>query len=454
MGNALLLANQTSEAELAFERALQLKPDSVIAETNAASAYLQAGDSDWAILHLERAVSLDPLHLPADAPLIQLYKQQGNTAKADELSGAVRAAMNRQSVPSGIAEEPSSGSSTQTTDSVYKNIQVLKGISSDQLIPAMRFITTSLGVECSYCHVPDHFDKDDKKPKQIARDMMRMMFAIDKDSFQGNREVTCYSCHRGSTKPEAIPMAESEGHPKPQSAATLEAEKLPGNLPTVDQLIDTYIRALGGVAAISRISSREARGRTTVGGQAISVEIFDQEPNKQSLIRHTPAGDSSTVFNGQDGWIGLAEHPVRDMRGAELEAAQIDADLHFPLHIKQMFSELHVEYPEKIRDREAYVISAASEGKPPVKFYFDEESGLLVRLVRYAVSPLGLIPTNIDYGDYRDVDGVEIPFRWTMAQADGSSTIQLEQMQQNVPIDDTKFAKPTPSSALPGPSQP
>jgi photosynthetic reaction center cytochrome c subunit len=454
MGNALLLANQTSEAELAFERALQLKPDSVIGETNAASAYLQAGDSDRAILHLERAVALDPLHLPADAPLIQLYKQQGNTVKADELSGAVRAAMNRQSVPSGIAEGPSAGSSTQTADSVYKNIQVLKGISSDQLIPAMRFITTSLGVECSYCHLPDHFDQDDKKPKQIARDMMRMMFAIDKDSFQGNREVTCYSCHRGSTKPQAIPMVEGEGHPKPQSAATLEAEKLPGNLPTVDQLIDTYIRALGGAAAISRISSREASGSTTVGGQSISVEIFDQEPNKQSLIRHTPAGDSSAVFNGQDGWIGGPGHLLRDMRGAELEAAQIDADLHFPLHLKQMFAELHVEYPEKISDHEAYVISAAKEGKPPVKFYFDEESGLLVRLVRYAVSPLGLIPTNIDYGDYRDVDGVEIPFRWTMAQADGSSTIQLEQMQQNMPIDDAKFAKPTPLAASPGPSQP
>ena len=86
-------------------------------------------------------------------------------------------------------------------EAVFKNIQVLKGVSSDQVIPAMRFIAASLGVECNYCHVQDHFEKDDKKPKQIARDMMRMMLAIDKDSFGGNREVTCYSCHRGSPKP-------------------------------------------------------------------------------------------------------------------------------------------------------------------------------------------------------------------------------------------------------------
>jgi photosynthetic reaction center cytochrome c subunit len=454
MGNALLLAKQTSEAELAFERALQLNPDSAAGETNAASAYLQAGHIDRAITHLERAVAIDPLHLPADAPLIELYQQQGNTAKAAELSGAVRAAMDGQSAPSEIAEKPSPGSSPQIAEAVFKNIQVLKGVSSDQLIPAMRFITVSLGVECSYCHVLDHFDKDDKKPKQIARDMMRMMLTIDKNSFQGTREVTCYSCHRGSLKPAAIPIVEGEGHPKAQTATDPEAERLPGNLPTVDQLIDTYIQALGGSAAIEKITSREERGSTTLGGQSVSVEVFDQEPDKQASIRHMPAGDSITVFNGHEGWFGTPGRSIRDMHGADLDAAQIDADLHFPLHIRQVFAELRVEYPEKIGDREAYVISGIQEGQPPVKLYFDEQSELLARLVRYAQSPLGLVPTRIDYGDYRDVDGVETPFRWTVAQPDGSSTTQLEQVQQNVPIDDAKFAKPTSSAASPKPAGP
>jgi photosynthetic reaction center cytochrome c subunit len=454
MGNALLLAKQTSEAELAFERALQLNPDSATGETNAASAYLQAGDFDKAIAHLERAVAIDPLHLPADAPLIELYKQQGNTAKAAELSGMVRAAMDGQSVPGETAEKPSPPGSQPMAEAVFKNIQVLKGVSSDQLIPAMRFIAASLGVECSYCHVQDHFDKDDKKPKQIARDMMRMMFTIDKDSFQGNREVTCYSCHRGSLKPEAIPMVEGEGHPKAQTPTAPEAERLPGNLPTVDQLIDTYVQALGGSAAIEKITSREERGSTTVGGQSVAVEVFDQEPDKQASIRHMPAGDSTSVFNGREGWFGVPGRPVREMHGAELDAAQIDADLHFPLHIKQVFAELRVEYPEKIADREAYVISATKDGQPPVKLYFDERSGLLLRLVRYAQSPLGLVPTQIDYGDYRDVDGVETPFRWTVAQPDGSLTTQLEQIRQNVPIDDARFAKPTSSAASPTSARP
>ena len=60
----------------------------------------------------------------------------------------------------------------KTTDQAFKNIQILKGIPADQLIPTMQFISASLGVECEYCHVEGAFDKDDKKPKQTARKMM------------------------------------------------------------------------------------------------------------------------------------------------------------------------------------------------------------------------------------------------------------------------------------------
>jgi photosynthetic reaction center cytochrome c subunit len=444
MGTALLLGKQSTEAELAFERALQLDPDSVAGETNAASAYLQAGDIDRAVSHLERAVSMDPLHLPADVPLIDLYKRQGNVAKAAELTGKVSAAMDR---PSDETEaEISQGSSPAMTEATFKNIQVLKGVSSDQLIPAMRFITASLGVECNYCHVPDHFDKDDKKPKQIARDMMRMMLAIDKESFSGNREVTCYSCHRGSLKPEAIPMVDREAESKPRAATVSGLEKLPVDMPTTDQLIDHCIRVLGGAVAIEKVTSRREQGTTTLGGQTIPIEVFDQDPDKQVVIRHMTSGDSITVFNGHEGWSSVPGRPVRDLHGDELDSARIDADLHFPLHIKQDCPELRVEYPENIGDRETYVISCRKVGQPPVKLYFDKQSGRLDRLAQFAESPLGLIPTRIDYDDYRIVDGVETSYRWTVARPGESSTIQLEQIQQNVPIDDARFAKPAASA--------
>jgi photosynthetic reaction center cytochrome c subunit len=454
IGTALLLAKQPSEAEFAFDRALQLNPNSVPGETNAASAHLQAGATKEAIAHLERAVALDPLHLPADAPLIALYKQQGNTAKADDLAGKLSAAMERESAPTENADEHSAGSSQQTAVAAFKNIQVLKGISSDQLIPTMRFITASLGVQCNYCHEQDHFDKDDKKPKQTARDMMRMMLAINQDNFAGNRQVTCYSCHRGSLKPDAIPMIEAETRLKPQTATASAPDMLPTNLPTADQVIDNYVQALGGAGAIETVTSREERGTTTLGGKSIRIEILVQDPGKQVSIRHARAGDGIAVLNGDKGWFSTPGHSVRDLQGADLDAAEIDADLHFPLNLKRIFAELRVEYPEKIGDREVYVISGMRERLPPVKLYFDQQSGLLVRLIRYAPSPLGAVPTQIDYSDFREIGGVKTPFHWSVAQPDGIAITQLEEIKQNVSIDDARFARPAASTTTPAAAGP
>ena len=95
--------------------------------------------------------------------------------------------------------------SPKTAEQAYKNIKVLKSVPADQLVPSMQFVAASLGVECDYCHVAGAFEKDDKKPKQTARKMMEMMFAINANNFESKREVTCNTCHRGHTTPVAIP---------------------------------------------------------------------------------------------------------------------------------------------------------------------------------------------------------------------------------------------------------
>jgi hypothetical protein len=108
----------------------------------------------------------------------------------------------------GARTQSAAAAGPKTAVQQFKNIQVLKDIPADQLIPAMQFITASLGVECEFCHVEGAFEKDDKKPKQTARVMMGMMFTINQDNFDGHREVTCYSCHRGSTDPVATPAGD------------------------------------------------------------------------------------------------------------------------------------------------------------------------------------------------------------------------------------------------------
>ena len=104
------------------------------------------------------------------------------------------------------AQTPASAGAPKTAAQQFKNIEVLKDIPADQLIPAMQFIAASLGVECEFCHVRGAFEKDDKKPKVTARRMINMMMAINANNFDGEREVTCYSCHRGSMHPVATPI--------------------------------------------------------------------------------------------------------------------------------------------------------------------------------------------------------------------------------------------------------
>jgi photosynthetic reaction center cytochrome c subunit len=456
IGEALLLAQQTSEAKIAFERALELDPNSPLAEASAASSYVQSGDAPRAIAHLERALTLDPLYLPAASTLMSLYQKEGDTAKAEALAGKIKAAMDDKPAADPAAAQAPSDESGKTAEQVYKNIEVLKGVPAGQLIPAMQFMTASLGVQCTFCHLGDHFEKDDKKPKQVARDMMQMMFALNKNNFEGRREVTCYSCHRGAPNPLTIPAlgAESQANPAAAGAGSNAvtgdapaAPKLPANLPTVSQLLNNYVRALGGSAAIEKITTRVEKGSTTFHGQLQTVEILTQAPDKQSIIRHMSGGESVvTTFDGQSGWSIAPGRPPREMHDADIAAARMDADLQFPLHIQQIFPELRLEYPEKIADRDAFLLLAIREGQPPVKLYFDEQSNLLVRMIRYAETPLGRNPTQVDYADYREVDGVAIPFRVTTSQPGNSSTIQFDQVQENIAIDPASFARPKPTS--------
>jgi photosynthetic reaction center cytochrome c subunit len=330
----------------------------------------------------------------------------------------------------------------KTAEQVYKNIQVLKGVPADQLIPAMQFITASLGVQCDFCHVENAFDKDDKKTKQTARKMMQMMFAINKDNFDGHREVTCYACHRGAPKPVTIPIIAEGEMPTPHVYGMNSEEASVSSLPTADKIIQKYLQAVGGADAVSRISSRVQKGTLIVGAQHFPVEVLTQAPAMRVSIVQFPNGESVTGFDGQAGWLSAPGRPVHEMSASENEAARMDADLRFPANLTQLFTKLTVKPSQKLDGHDTYVIQAAQEGQPPALLYFDEESGLLVRLVRYVETPLGLNPSQIDYADYREANGVQVPFRWTVARPNGRFTIQIEQMQQNVPIAPEKFQKP------------
>lgn len=345
---------------------------------------------------------------------------------------------------------PQSG---KTAEQQFKNIQVLKGVPADQLIPTMQFITASLGVECEFCHVQNAFEKDDKKPKQMARKMIEMMIAINADNFEREREVTCYTCHRGNAKPVAMPpvmTAAMEKESMPE-AEPEEAKEIAG--PPADELIAKYVHAVGGAAAIDKVHSRVMKGSIDFGGKSFPIDIYSKAPDARISYTHMPEGDSVTAFNGHEGWLGMPGGRLREMHGGDLDGASIDADLHLATDLKQMFSAVDTRKSGKIDDRETYEVIGQREGKPPIELYFDAQSGLLLRLVRYGETALGRLPTQIDYADYHEVSGVKIPYRWTLARPSGRFTIQVIDVKDNIAVDDAKFVKPAPPEPPKGPAK-
>ena len=343
----------------------------------------------------------------------------------------------------------------KTAEQQFKNIQVLKNIPADQLIPSMQFIAASLGVDCEFCHVEHQMDKDEKKTKQAARKMISMVLTLDRTSFEGELEVTCYTCHRGSAHPVSIPTLGADAA-KPAPLEDEGEENEHAKLPSTDQILDKYLAAVGGANALMKIKTRVLRGTIDAMGSQNPIEIYVEAPDKRISISHPHSGPSVTAFNGEVGWLSTPAG-VHQMTPAEREAARIDAQLYFPARLRSLYKEFQVHRGEEVAGRQTVVVSAQPEirsqfiparptARPTLRLYFDQENGLLLRLVRYAETPLGRNPTQIDYSDFRENDGVKIPYRWTLTRPNGSFTIRIDKVEQNVAIDEKLF--------LPPPSEP
>ncbi len=340
----------------------------------------------------------------------------------------------------------------------FKNVQVLRGISVKEFMDTMGFFAASLGENCTFCHVEESSGDwskyaDDNANKQTARKMILMMNAINKTYFGGRRMLTCYSCHRGGETPRVTPNLAEQ-----YSAPVLEVpdeitEQAPG-APSADQVLDKYIQALGGAQRLANLTSFVARG--TYQGyddpEKRAAEIYAKAPDERTIIVHGANGESTTTYDGHSGWIAAPDTdqpmPVMTLTGGDLQGAKVDASLSFPAGIKKAFSQWRVGFPTTLNDRDVQVLQGSNPGETPVKFYFDQQSGLLVRVVRYTNLPVGLNPTQIDFADYRDVSVVKVPFRWTVTWTDGRSVTELNQVQPSAAIDAVKFAKPAPPSPV------
>lgn len=349
-------------------------------------------------------------------------------------------AQNTQTTQAATSAEP-------TVEQNHKNIQVLKGLPESQLIPVMNFMGTSLGVRCNYCHVNKDgnwdFASDEKGEKKSAREMITMVTGINKTSFRGNPEVSCYTCHRGRSAVQhtlAFPLPTPEPRPSPAPSPT--GPQQPN--PTAEQVIDKYYQAIGGAAAIEKMKSRVMKGTLVANnGNEIGYEVSQSGADSVLATLTMPAG---VILRGFDGTAGWEKGPrgVRELSPSELYYLRRYPDIYKDLKLKEQFTRLTFGGKPNIDGRDVYVIRGTTASGKRETLFFDVETGFLVRRTTSTTTPVGTIPEQVDFADYKDVDGLKLPFTIRVTAIDPTYSVvrKFTEIKLNAPVDAKIFNKP------------
>jgi hypothetical protein len=354
----------------------------------------------------------------------------------------------------------------KTVEQVQKNIKVLTGMPQSQLIPVMNFIAASLGRRCNFCHMNRSgqwdYAADEKPEKSTAREMMKMVLDLHKQKFPGATEISCFTCHRGQNQPVSLPAlplpvpsprpgsagpgAGAPGAGATPSAAGPQASPSPTPaMPSAEEVFNKYIAAIGGQANIDTIKSRQLKGNVVqANGTTIPFEILQAAPDKFHIVATIEQGAIERGFNGTAGWEKTARG-VRDLTAVEVTQLQNAIGLFRQLKLKEQYTSARVRGRDKIGDRPVYVIVGTTADNNQERLFFDAETGLLLRRITYLQTMLALIPQQVDFDDYRDVDGVKMAFTVRVAPTEVGnplSTRTYSEVKLNVPVDESKFNMP------------
>ena len=376
----------------------------------------------------------------------------------------------------------------------YKNVQILKDLSPGQLRDTMVFFAATVGGNCQSCHVRGAdgefaYEKDDNDHKTTARTMITMMRAINTQHFKGEERVTCATCHQARREPSPVPPLSqpmtpdqlASVQPRPPAPGGPGATGAPpaagqaggaagagagrgqgagagaaaggGRGPqrpteTVDQVLDKYLQALGGRDAIQKLTTRVRRGTVTNrAGQSSPIVLEDTAAGQYRATAGNAPAPATKAWDGKAAW-GQTGTRLRDYEGVEAANIGLGADLTLALGIKDSYNALAVQSYARIAGHQVIVGAGRRSGGVTETLMFDRESGLLARRTVRLRTPLGELPVQIDYEDYRPVNGVQTPFEMRVTDWESISNMKFSEVTFNQPLEASRFAKP--ASAQPG----
>lgn len=345
-------------------------------------------------------------------------------------------------VPRAAAQQPGSAGAARA------NLKVLQALPESQLFPLMNLVADSLGVRCDYCHVqatPDLtktpsnvggwvWDRDDKPQKRTALEMMRMVVDLNAGRFKGQSRVTCYTCHRGATQPARLP-------PLPPALAGSARTPAATPLPSVDRVWTDYLNAVGHAASPAGgaivIRGWDDRPEGRYGKFEVTVAGAD----RYRITLSTPEGTVNQGLDGEGAWAATNDR-VQRLSQADVARMRRIATRYRP--VKERPSDLRVVGLDRVADHDAYVATGRIDATTTQTLYFDAFTGLLRREVITTETLLLPLAEQVDYDDYRDVNGLRMPF--LIRTSDGAPyatvTRTVADIRRDVAVDDAVFRPP------------
>ena len=256
-------------------------------------------------------------------------------------------------------------------------------------------------------------------------------------------------------RPRVIPsLMEQYGAPPPDDPNNVEIVGQGMKTDSADQILDKYMLVLGGaqrLAGITTIAAKGAYEGFDTDLEKLPFEIFAKAPAQRTAVIRMRAGDSITTYDGRAGWIAAPDKPapLLTLTGQDLDGLKLDATAMFPMGLRSL-GQWRAGFPKTtIDDRDVQIIQATAAGGSRIKLFFDQQTGLLVRTLRYTDTAVGVIPTQTDYSDYRETGGIKMPFHWIVTWTDGQATINLTEVQPNAAINATRWSRPAPAKSAP-----
>lgn len=345
--------------------------------------------------------------------------------------------------PAAAAQPPASAGARRP------NLEVLQALPESQLFSLMNVVAESLGVRCDYCHVqatPDlnrtpsnaggwAWDRDDKPPKRIALEMMRMVVDLNANRFGGQSRVTCYTCHRGSTQPSRLPPLPPS---QPGSARTPSARTL---LPSADRVWTDYVNAVGSVPPSGAFVTRGWDDRPE--GRYGKFEVTVAGPDRYRATLSTTEGVVTQGLDSDGVWVASNDRIQRLSAAPDVARVRRLAMRYQP--VKGRPPNLQVVGVDRVADRDVYVATSRLDAVTTETLYFDVVTGLLRRDLVTTETLLLPLEDQVDYDDYRDVNGIRMPFLIRVSDGSpyGTVTRIVSEIRRDTAVDDALFKPPS-----------